>query len=127
MWILWHICWVPSFPAIEIHLELTASLCIWNILTLWVVRLCTMRILYPWEIPGSGTGARRREGALEGRPGVQGFLSSLRIAALLLQRLLLFEFSTMPITTESHFTQICIFYLATTRLSCCCFYFGDWL
>ena len=81
----------------------------------------------PGKFRGSGTVARRRAEALEGRPGVQGFLPSLRIAALLLQRLLLFEFSTMPITTESHFTQICIFYLATTRLSCCCFYFGDWL
>ena len=52
MWILWHIRRAPPFPAIEIHLELTAPLCIRNILTLRVVCLCTMRILYPWEIPG---------------------------------------------------------------------------
>ena len=52
MWILRHIRRAPPLPAIGVHLELTAPPCILNILTLWMVRLCAMRLLPPWEIPG---------------------------------------------------------------------------
>ena len=75
MWILRHIRWVPSFPAIEIHLELTAPPCIWNILTLRVVCLCTMRILHPWEIPGERYSRPQKGRRLRRPAGGTGFPS----------------------------------------------------